>query len=117
MYPGITTSCFIFFLPFDLLGESNNSDFVRQGLRAVVSGRTQSGIRTPQSPLSGLGAQGPGVVGPGGGNSPMNPAAGQSPQQQPTSQQTTPQQQMNMTNPNDIESMRFNFDNIAQPGK
>lgn len=102
-------------------GEPNNSinpEYVRQGLRAVVNNRTQSGIRTPQSPLSGLGGQGPGVGGansPGGALTAMNPAASQSPQQQPTQQQPS-QQQMNMTNPNEMEAMRFNFD-IAQPGK
>lgn len=78
----------------------------------MVSGRNQSGIRTPQSPMAGS----------IGGNSPasasqMNPAAGQSPQQANQQQQ----QQQNtqaalMNNSNDMDSMRFNFD-IPQTGK
>uniref|UniRef100_A0A336MLM1 CSON013975 protein n=1 Tax=Culicoides sonorensis TaxID=179676 RepID=A0A336MLM1_CULSO len=45
-------------------GNNINPDFVRQGLRAVVTGRTQSGIRTPQSPLSGLSANSPSAAPP-----------------------------------------------------
>lgn len=102
--------------PYVFAGESSES--VRQGLRAVVSGRNQSGIRTPQSPMAGS----------MGGNSPasasqMNQSAGQSPQQSFAGQQQQQQQQMSntsaalMNNAADaMDSMRFNFD-IPQTGK
>lgn len=86
----------------------NSSEYVRQELRAVVSGRTQqtansgtvpgggggvnaggTGMRTPQSPLGGLG-QGP-MVGTTNTNA-MGGMAQQTQQQQP--QQTTAQQQI-----------------------
>lgn len=97
-------------IPF--AGEPNNNintEFVRQGLRAVVSGRNQSGIRTPQSPLAGS----------IGGNSPASASqiqAGQSPQQsQPASQMPNTSASL-MNNANDMDSMRFNFD-IPQTGE
>ncbi|XP_037909324.1 nuclear receptor coactivator 3 isoform X2 [Hermetia illucens] len=106
----------------------NSSEYVRQELRAVVSGRTQqtansgtvpgggggvnaggTGMRTPQSPLGGLG-QGP-MVGTTNTNA-MGGMAQQTQQQQP--QQTTAQQQIPgnallNTSPDTI----YNFENVT----
>ncbi|XP_063699761.1 nuclear receptor coactivator 3 [Culicoides brevitarsis] len=76
-------------------------DFIRQGLRAVVTGRTQSGIRTPQSPVSVLSANSP---------SAPSPAQPQLPNTAPLMNNSTTGTGNNV-GPND---MGFNFDQIAQ---
>lgn len=98
-------------IPFAFPGEPTNinPDFVRQGLRAVVTGRTQSGIRTPQSPLSGLSANSP--------SAPSPAQQSQLPNTAPLMSNAAPPPGSGANNtgvgPND---MGFNFDPIAQGG-
>lgn len=96
----------------------NSSEFVRQELRAVVSGRNQqTGGRPSQSPLGGITAGGGGTGTGNGSNNTSNSAAGMA--QGTTMQLGGQSQQMSgaslLNTPTD-PSMGFNFD-MTQTGK
>lgn len=96
----------------------NSSEFVRQELRAVVSGRTQqTGVRPSQSPLGGITAGGGGTATGNGNNN--NSAAGMGQGTGQTMQLGGQSQQMGgaslLNTPTD-PSMGFNFD-MTQTGK
>lgn len=113
---------YINFLTKGVSSSMNSSEFVRQELRAVVSGRTQQQLNNARTPHSPIGAAGVNTSNSGGGNVMMSAntnngsnAVGNTVANNPAMTMVT---QSQMSNPmmNTTADMGFNFD-LPTPGK